>query len=172
VFAVHQSTRRCGRLAWRYNAFHVDCRVFYRSLPPPVPFHAAARVVAGDHAGALQALRREAAVWLDETITPGTNLLASLSGGAFEVIAEFQFDQAAPVQRFGLRLNAADGPATTIGYDPQARLVFVERGVCGVTPFSAEFGGVHTAALEPRGRVVALKDYRFQPAEITPLAVD
>ncbi len=104
----------------------------------------------------LRSLRSEERAWHDQTVAPGTNILAGLPSDTFEIIAEFQVGESSTAQHFGLRLRAASGPATTIGYDMKASTVFVDRGVCGESPFSLDFAGLHSAALEPRGVLVGL----------------
>jgi fructan beta-fructosidase len=146
------------------------CNLRYAALTPTTSWRSAMTVprelsLASTPAGirlaqqpvtALQSLRSEARTWRDQILTPGTNLLAGLVGDPFEVIAQFRIAESGAVQRFGLRLNAAGGPATTIGYDIKAHKLTVERGVCGEPPFSEDFAGRHAAVLEPRDGVVDL----------------
>ncbi len=69
------------------------------------------------------------------------------SGGAFEVIAEWQADDGV---EFGISLNNGRDEETFVGFEPGAGRLCIDRSRSGETRFSRRFTGVHYAPISPR----------------------
>jgi fructan beta-fructosidase len=99
----------------------------------------------------LMVLRQAGQTWFDQTITPGSNLLAGQTGRTLEIIAEFELGTA---QSFGLRVFQGADEATTILYNVERESLIVNRLDSGVTDFSGDFPGAYLAPMPPQaGRV-------------------
>jgi fructan beta-fructosidase len=68
------------------------------------------------------------------------------SGGAFEIIAEWQADDEV---QFGISLGNSSDEETVIGFEPGARRLYIDRSRSGETGFSGAFPGVHYAPIFP-----------------------
>lgn len=97
----------------------------------------------------LQQLRGEHREWRDEIIRPGSNLLSEVRGETLEIAAEFEIEDLADSDRFGIRVRTGPGEHTTVGYGTKGRTLYVDRSQSGHTEFSPAFGAVHTAKMEP-----------------------
>ncbi|MEW6402017.1 MAG: glycoside hydrolase family 32 protein [Chloroflexota bacterium] len=102
----------------------------------------------------LQTLRNAHQHWQDETITPGSNLLAGVHGDALEIIAEFQENPSADC--FGFRVHVGADEFTTIGFNPQQNKLFVDRSHSGRSDFYAGFAATQVADLIPVNGVLRL----------------
>ena len=95
----------------------------------------------------LQPLRGEEYHWQNETIHPGTNLLAFVRGQSLEILADFQITH--EVEAFGLRVRVGWDDHTTIGYNVKEGRLYVDRTRSGQANFHDGFAHVHTANLSP-----------------------
>lgn len=102
----------------------------------------------------LETLRAKGLHWQNQTIRPGENLLADLSGDTFEIIVEFHDQPSA--NSFGLHVRKSAEEGTTIGYNSRSRRVFIDRTRSGQSAFNEEFAAVHSASLEPQNGIVRL----------------
>jgi fructan beta-fructosidase len=104
----------------------------------------------------LQALRGRS-IRVNERIIPdSTKLLVadSLTGGAFEIIVEYQWETAS---EFGLIVANELDDRTVVGYNVSAQKMFVDRRNSGVVDFSRDFAhGVHSAPLPSEADLVKL----------------
>lgn len=101
----------------------------------------------------LQTLRGRAWGWLDERVSPGTNLLAEVRGARLEIIATLGIAHA---QEFGIRVRVGDGEHTVIGYRVDTARLFVDRSQSGIVDFESRFAARHEAPLEPTAGQVTL----------------
>jgi len=85
--------------------------------------------------------------WQDETISPGTNLLAGLQGDSFEMVADFQIES--KLEHFGFRVRVGKGESTIIAYSSQTQQVTLDRSHSGQCDFHPGFAGIHSADLPP-----------------------
>lgn len=102
----------------------------------------------------LEVLRVKGQHWQNQTVKPGENLLAGLTGDAFEIIAEFQVQSSE--NSFGLHVRQGGEERTTIGYNFQTQEVFIDRTRSGQREFKEGFAAVHSASLEPQNGIVRL----------------
>jgi len=93
---------------------------------------------------ALQQLRGPSYHWDQQTVAPGTNLLAGITGRTLEIVGEFVPSAST---EFGFRVRAHGDHRTTIGYEPGTSTLFVDRTKSGLTSFSPSFPGRHEAPL-------------------------
>ncbi len=99
----------------------------------------------------LQTLRGPGHLWENVWVKPGTNLLAGLSGEAWEIVAEIECGTASA---FGFRVRAGQSEGTPVGYDVAQTVLFVDRSRSGQVEFHPDFAGRHTMPLAaPEGRV-------------------
>jgi fructan beta-fructosidase len=84
-------------------------------------------------------------IWAGSTVSPGTNLLAGITGDSYEIQAEFQATGAAATE-FGLRVRTGlnGSQYTIIGYDRVNQQIFVDKNVGG-----GGYVGHHVAAMAP-----------------------
>ena len=102
----------------------------------------------------LEVLRVKGHHWQNRIVQPGENLLAGLTGEAFEIIAEFQVQSS--VNSFGLHVRQGGEERTTIGYNSRSQEVFIDRTRSGQSAFKESFAAVHSASLEPQNGIVRL----------------
>jgi fructan beta-fructosidase len=102
----------------------------------------------------LQSLRGAHQHWQNKTITPGTNLLASIKGETLEIIAEFQANSS--VDRFGFRVRVGADEYTAIGFAPRENKLFVDRSHSGQSDFNPGFASAQVADFNPSSGVVRL----------------
>jgi len=102
----------------------------------------------------LEALRVKGQHWQNQTVQPGENLLAGLTGETFEIIAEFQDNPA--VNSFGLHVRQGSGERTTVGYNSRTQEIFIDRTRSGQSAFDERFAAIHSASLEPQNGIVRL----------------
>jgi len=102
----------------------------------------------------LRPLRGRHQHWNNETIGPGTDLLANIQGEALEIIAEFQ--ASATVERFGFHVRVGTDEFTTIGFDPRQKKLFMDRSHAGQSGFCNDFAGTHLASFDPPHGIVQL----------------
>jgi fructan beta-fructosidase len=105
----------------------------------------------------LETLRGEHWNWRAETITPGANLLADISGETLEIIAEIPISADMAADRVGLRVRAGNREYTTIAYVTRAQKLYVDRAHSGKTGFSAAFANPHHADLPPIDGLIRLR---------------
>lgn len=102
----------------------------------------------------LETLRGAHQHWQNESITPGTNLLANIKGETLEIISEFQMNSSS--DRFGFRVRTGDGEATVIGYNPRQGKLFFDRSHSGQSDFDEGFASIHLADLAPNDEIIRL----------------
>lgn len=102
----------------------------------------------------LEALRVKGQHWQNQTMQPGENLLAGLTGDVFEIIVEFQDHPA--VNSFGLHMRQSAEECTAIGYNSRSHEVFIDRTRSGQSAFKEGFAAIHSAILEPQNGIVRL----------------
>jgi len=93
----------------------------------------------------LQTLRQKSYHLQNEMLTPEVNLLTGLQGEVFEITAEFQLTN--DVKLLGFHVRVGKGERTTIGYDVQAKKVFVDRTHSGQNDFHEGFADIHSTEL-------------------------
>ena len=102
----------------------------------------------------LEVLRVKGWHWQNQIVQSGENLLASLTGEAFEIIVEFQVQRS--VNSFGLHVRRGGEERTTIGYNSRSQEVFIDRTKSGQSEFKDGFAARHAAHLEPEDQTVRL----------------
>ena len=102
----------------------------------------------------LEVLRVKGWHWQNQIVQSGENLLASLTGEAFEIIVEFQVQRS--VNSFGLHVRRGGEERTTIGYNSRSQEVFIDRTRSGQSEFKDGFAARHAAHLEPEDQTVCL----------------
>lgn len=97
--------------------------------------------------GELAGNRSGTLTWGASTVTPGTNLLAGVTGDCYEIQVEFQAAGSAATE-FGLRVRTGQGGSqyTIIGYAPARQEIFVDKDRGG-----GGYVGRHVAAMAPDG---------------------
>jgi sucrose-6-phosphate hydrolase SacC (GH32 family) len=99
----------------------------------------------------LQSLRGARTTLPSQTLSPGSNPLASVRGATFDLTAEFQLGTAT---EFGLRVRTGGTQQTTISYTPSSSRVTVDRRTSGNNFGSCCFPAAFQATLAPvSGRV-------------------
>ncbi|MNM95839.1 Levanase precursor [compost metagenome] len=106
----------------------------------------------------LSSLRCTEIEWLDQTITPGSNLLSEVNEHVVEIVAEFQTDTAT-ADEFGLRFRKGNGQFTTVAYDRMNSKLFVDRTLSGVSDFYDAFAAKHEATLFPENNIIRMHIY-------------
>ncbi len=74
-------------------------------------------------------------------------------GEALEIVAEFELESA---KEFGLLVREGEEERTLIGYNTEARQLFVDRTRSGRSDFSSSFAGRHFGAMRTNGNRVSL----------------
>ncbi len=85
----------------------------------------------------LAGLRGLPSEWRDQAVTPDHNLLARLNGKQYEIVAEFQLDNAGATQ-FGFKLRVGNGQGIVIAYDLGSSTLTLDRGPAGDATFGAK----------------------------------
>ena len=104
----------------------------------------------------LQSLRDKHWSWRDQTVAPGSNLLAEVTGETLEIVADFQVGQDSAASRIGFRVRSGAGEQTTIGYATKNPTLFMDRTQSGQTAFNPGFAGIHIAEMRPISDTVRL----------------
>lgn len=94
--------------------------------------------------------------WRNQSIVPGSGLLAGLSGKTLDIVAEFQLSRAS-VFGFKVRKRADGSQFTALGYDVKEGVLFVDRRRSGEANFHPLFSGIHKAALAPENGRITLR---------------
>lgn len=89
-----------------------------------------------------------------QTISPGSNPLASINGDALDISATFTLGTASS---FGFNVRVAGSQQTTISYNVSAGTLVVDRSLSGVSSFSSSFATKHTAPLTPINGTISLR---------------
>ncbi|MEG7333476.1 GH32 C-terminal domain-containing protein [Bacillus sp. 0102A] len=103
----------------------------------------------------LQTIRGTSKKWKNQTVsTTSQNVLAGLSGDAYELHAEFQVTPRSAAE-FGFKVRTGRNQFTKVGYDRKNAKLFVDRSESGNVTFNPTFNtGKQTAPLKPvNGRV-------------------
>lgn len=103
----------------------------------------------------LESLRGAGARWSNKEIQPGSNLLKSYKGDAYELVAEFRSDTAT-ASRFGFKVRTGSNQYTEVGYDKAAGSLYVDRNHSGKST-SIQFPGKQTAPMEAKDGVVQMR---------------
>lgn len=99
--------------------------------------------------------------FINQTITPGTNIMSGLSSKQFEVIAEFQ-DSTATASEYGFKVRKGGSNFTTIGYNRSVPEIFVDRRFSGNVNFNGDFPnaiGQHMVAQDGKVKMRFLVDW-------------
>ncbi|MCY7899331.1 GH32 C-terminal domain-containing protein [Bacillus inaquosorum] len=98
----------------------------------------------------LQSIRGTSKKWKNQTISPASqNVLAGLSGDAYELHAEFQVSPGSAPE-FGFKVRTGENQFTKVGYDRKNTKLFVDRSESGNVTFNPTFNtGIQTAPLKP-----------------------
>lgn len=98
----------------------------------------------------LQTIRGTSKKWKNQTISPASqNVLAGLSGDAYELHAEFQVSPGSAPE-FGFKVRTGENQFTKVGYDRKNTKLFVDRSESGNVTFNPTFNtGIQTAPLKP-----------------------
>lgn len=98
----------------------------------------------------LHSIRGAFREWNHKVISPASGqLLAGLSGDAYEINAEFQINSGM-ASEFGFKVRKGDDQYTKIGYHPNSAALFVDRSQSGRADFHPGFNtGKQTAPLRP-----------------------
>lgn len=98
----------------------------------------------------LEALRGAADFWSDTTVTPESgNLLANVSGTAYEIVAELELPEQNAATEFGFGVREWGGQKTVVGYRTAEESLFVDRSAAGRNDFTEQFRPVQGASLTP-----------------------
>ncbi|WP_119580020.1 GH32 C-terminal domain-containing protein [Streptomyces europaeiscabiei] len=105
----------------------------------------------------LATLRTSTTTRKDLAVGPGSaNPLAGVRGVAYEIEAEITLGTATEI---GFRLRTDDAQHTTVGYDAEARELFVDRSASGLSDFTQYFTGRTTAPMRTTDGRVTLRVY-------------
>lgn len=96
----------------------------------------------------LNSLRKTASNWGAMTVNPGTNILAALSGDAYEIDADFQVSTSS-ASEFGFKVRKGGSQFTTVGYNKLTSKLFIDRANSGASSFNASFPAFHSVSLAP-----------------------
>ncbi|MEV5025741.1 GH32 C-terminal domain-containing protein [Paenibacillus sp. LPE1-1-1.1] len=100
--------------------------------------------------GELETLRGDAMSWSNEVITPESgNLLAGVTGSAYEIVAELELPVEQAAAEFGFGVRELGGEKTVIGYQTGSNTLFVDRTAAGKNDFTELFRPVQEANLSP-----------------------
>lgn len=102
----------------------------------------------------LQTLRGEHHHWQNETIRPGENLLAGISGDSLEIIAKVETNPQAA--SFGFKLRIGADAQTLVRYDIQKQRLVVDRRESGVVNFHDQFASSQAVELRPVENAIQL----------------
>ncbi|CAM4088581.1 GH32 C-terminal domain-containing protein [Paenibacillus alkaliterrae] len=98
----------------------------------------------------LETLRGAADSWSNETVTPSSgNLLAGLSGTAYEIVADLELPAQHAATEFGFTVRELGGQKTIVGYQQGAASLFVDRSEAGRNDFTELFRPEQAASLTP-----------------------
>jgi len=101
----------------------------------------------------LRGVHGEGQHWANATFAPGTHVLQTATGPAYEVVAEIH---AGTAIGFAFAVRAGDDAQTVIGYDVNTATLFVDRTRSGNTEFSPDFAGRQDAPLQTADGTVRL----------------
>ncbi len=101
-------------------------------------------------------LRGSGHFWSDQPVVVGSNLLAGVTGKAFDIVVEFDLGTATSFG-FRVRKSSDGGEFTTIGYDTQLSQLFVDRRQSGDTAFHSSFPIMHRVSMPPVNNKVKMR---------------
>ncbi|MGG0025919.1 GH32 C-terminal domain-containing protein [Bacillus inaquosorum] len=106
----------------------------------------------------LQTIRGTSKKWKNQTISPASqNVLAGLSGDAYELHAEFQVSPGSAPE-FGFKVRTGENQFTKVGYDRKNTKLFVDRSESGNVTFNPTFNtGIQTAPLKPVNATIKMR---------------
>ncbi|MCY7756450.1 GH32 C-terminal domain-containing protein [Bacillus inaquosorum] len=106
----------------------------------------------------LQTIRGTSKKWKNQTISPASqNVLAGLSGDAYELHAEFQVSPGSAPE-FGFKVRTGENQFTKVGYDRKNTKLFVDRSESGNVTFNPTFNtGIQTAPLKPVNGTIKMR---------------
>jgi len=108
----------------------------------------------------LNTLRGTASSWNNVAVTPASsNLLANLSGKAYEIEAVLQLPTIGVASEFGFNVRALGEQNTTVGYNVTNGQMFVNRSNSGRKDFTQYFTTLHTASLSPVNNQIKMHIY-------------
>lgn len=108
----------------------------------------------------LNSLRGTASSWNNVDVTSTSpNLLANLSGNAYEIDAVLELPDTEAATEFGFNVRALGDQNTVIGYDAANSQMFVDRSNSGRTDFTQKFTALQTANLSPVNKQVKMHIY-------------
>ena len=102
----------------------------------------------------LPTLRAEPQRWEQITLDGKGQTLLERTGEAFEIVAEFDIQEA---QEAGLRLRKGGNAQTVVGYEAARERLFVDRTHSGASDFSLHFAAKFEAPLQISDRKLALR---------------
>lgn len=108
----------------------------------------------------LNALRGTANTWSNTTVTPdSTNLLANLTGNAYEIEAELEIPASGAATEFGFRLRELGDQKTFAGYNVTSSKMFINRDFSGKDDFTGHFTPWHETNLSPISNRIKMHIY-------------
>ncbi|UCG24958.1 MAG: glycoside hydrolase family 32 protein [Chloroflexota bacterium] len=106
----------------------------------------------------IESLRGKRWFWQDEFISPENGaLLDDVQGQALDILAEFEVLKDQQPDSFGLQVRVGKNEQTTVGYNSNSQVLFVDRSASGQADFCPGFAGKHSAQMEPNGDTVQLR---------------
>ncbi|MBW5449249.1 DUF1080 domain-containing protein [Cohnella sp. CFH 77786] len=114
-------------------------------------------VLAQNPVSELDSLRGTDFTVKDVSVSPKSgNILGTVSGTAYEIVAELQLPDSGAASEFGFRLREGGEQKTVVGYRRTDNKMFVDRSASGRTDFTANFTTLHEAAVQPVNGVVKM----------------
>ncbi|HEY0827646.1 MAG TPA: GH32 C-terminal domain-containing protein [Bacilli bacterium] len=104
----------------------------------------------------LSTLRGTSSSWTNQNISPGSNLLSSITGTSLEIVAEFTTNTATATE-FGFKVRKGGNNYTTIAYDKTNSKLFVNRTSSGESGFYSTFAARHEVLMAPVSNKVKLR---------------
>lgn len=102
----------------------------------------------------LEGLRGERHHWLNETLSPGINLLEGITGDGFEIQADLEINPQATM--VGFRLRTGEGEQTMVSFDVQRQQLILNRQRSGKIDFHEHFAAMHSVKVHLNNDVLRL----------------
>lgn len=102
----------------------------------------------------LQQLRQSPMQWQNMTITHDAPYVPEVEGELFEIITEFDGNEAQ--EEFGIRVQVGDGEFTAVSYTPKTQTLCFDRSQSGQTDFHEAFAEVHRVRYAPSSDTIRL----------------
>lgn len=104
----------------------------------------------------LSGIRGTSNSWTNQTITPGSNLISSVTGNTVEIVAEFQ-NNTATATEYGFKVRKGGSNFTKIAYNKTNSKFFVDRTASGEAHFNSTFAAKHEVTMSAVNNLIKMR---------------